>query len=72
MVQLTENDMMEFDVIGIDASIANAFRRILLAEVMELYGALHLDYDSSMDCVVGANNGYRKGFHVQQYFCHTR
>jgi DNA-directed RNA polymerase I and III subunit RPAC1 len=24
---------MEFDLIGVDASIANAFRRILLAEV---------------------------------------
>ena len=24
---------MEFDMVGIDASIANAFRRILLAEV---------------------------------------
>ncbi len=32
VVSLTEDDM-EFDMIGIDASIANAFRRILLAEV---------------------------------------
>ncbi|CAD6248337.1 unnamed protein product [Miscanthus lutarioriparius] len=30
--RLTEDDM-EFDMIGIDASIANAFRRILIAEV---------------------------------------
>lgn len=30
--RLTE-DEMEFDMIGIDASIANAFRRILIAEV---------------------------------------
>lgn len=28
---------MEFDMIGIDASIANAFRRILLAEVSDTY-----------------------------------
>ena len=28
---------MEFDMIGIDASIANAFRRILLAEVRSSY-----------------------------------
>ena len=26
---------MEFDMIGIDASVANAFRRILLAEVSD-------------------------------------
>lgn len=32
MVQLDENTM-EFDMVGIDAAIANAFRRILLAEV---------------------------------------
>jgi DNA-directed RNA polymerase alpha subunit len=29
---MASNDM-EFDMIGIDASIANAFRRVLLAEV---------------------------------------
>ncbi|XP_030628877.1 DNA-directed RNA polymerases I and III subunit RPAC1 [Chanos chanos] len=32
MVQLDENNL-EFDMIGIDAAVANAFRRILLAEV---------------------------------------
>ncbi|CAA2995749.1 DNA-directed RNA polymerases I and III subunit rpac1 isoform X1 [Olea europaea subsp. europaea] len=32
VVRLTEDDM-EFDMIGIDASLANAFRRILLAEL---------------------------------------
>ncbi len=31
-MSLTENEI-EFDMVGIDASIANAFRRILLAEV---------------------------------------
>ncbi|KAF6145115.1 hypothetical protein GIB67_013466 [Kingdonia uniflora] len=31
-----EEDEMEFDMIGIDASIANAFRRILIAEVKAL------------------------------------
>lgn len=30
--RLTEDDM-EFDMIGIDASIANAFRRLLISEV---------------------------------------
>ncbi|KAK3715062.1 hypothetical protein QZH41_012126, partial [Actinostola sp. cb2023] len=32
VIQMSSNDM-EFDMIGVDASIANAFRRILLAEV---------------------------------------
>lgn len=32
VVHLDENSM-EFDMVGIDAAIANAFRRILLAEV---------------------------------------
>ena len=33
MIHLTDTDM-EFDMVGIDAAVANAFRRILLAEVM--------------------------------------
>lgn len=36
VVRLTEDDM-EFDMIGIDASLANAFRRILLAEVCAMF-----------------------------------
>lgn len=28
-----EDGVLEFDMVGIDAAIANAFRRILLAEV---------------------------------------
>lgn len=32
VIRLTE-DEMEFDMIGIDAAIANAFRRILISEV---------------------------------------
>ena len=32
VVSLNEEDM-EFDMIGVDAAIANAFRRILIAEV---------------------------------------
>lgn len=32
VIRLSE-DEIEFDMIGIDASIANAFRRILIAEV---------------------------------------
>lgn len=33
VVRLTEDDM-EFDLVGVDASLANAFRRILIAEVI--------------------------------------
>lgn len=33
VIHLNKDDM-EFDMVGIDAAIANAFRRILLAEVM--------------------------------------
>lgn len=36
MVQMDESTM-EFDMVGIDAAIANAFRRILLAEVTLCY-----------------------------------
>ena len=32
VIKLSDSEM-EFDMIGIDASIANAFRRIMLAEV---------------------------------------
>jgi DNA-directed RNA polymerases I and III subunit RPAC1 len=32
-VQTLNRDDMEFDLIGVDASIANAFRRILMAEI---------------------------------------
>lgn len=32
VIRLSEDDI-EFDMIGIDAAIANAFRRILIAEV---------------------------------------
>lgn len=35
VIRLSEDDI-EFDLIGIDASIANAFRRILIAEVSSL------------------------------------
>lgn len=36
MVHLS-GDELEFDMIGVDASLANAFRRILLAEVRLLF-----------------------------------
>lgn len=33
-----EDGLLEFDMVGIDAAIANAFRRILLAEVPRGWG----------------------------------
>lgn len=45
--RLTE-DEMEFDMIGIDPAIANAFRRILLAEVCKLYNIVARFYLSSV------------------------
>jgi len=36
VVSLTKTDM-EFDMIGIDAAFANAFRRILIAEVCQVF-----------------------------------
>lgn len=36
VISLSETDM-EFDMIGIDAAFANAFRRILIAEVCPLF-----------------------------------
>ena len=32
-VQRLSNRSVEFDIVGVDASIANAFRRIMIAEV---------------------------------------
>jgi hypothetical protein len=46
-----KDDEISFDIMGIDAPIANAFRRILLAEV-DLVTSLHLS------CVRGLNNVY--------------
>lgn len=34
MIKMND-DELEFDMVGIDAAIANAFRRILLAEVFD-------------------------------------
>lgn len=41
VVHLDENSL-EFDMVGIDAAIANAFRRILLAEVFILVTKVEL------------------------------
>lgn len=41
-VKYINDDDMEFDMIGIDAALANAFRRILLAEVGGKFSVSHL------------------------------
>ena len=54
-------DQLEFDMIGIDASITNAIRRILLAEVCTssyISGEL-------FDVISGANYGYWESIDVQ-------
>lgn len=43
IVSLNEEDI-EFDLIGIDAAIANAFRRILIAEVRSVSHCLSLKF----------------------------
>lgn len=40
----TSDDSIEFDMVGIDAALANAFRRILLAEVSDLCVHQHHHY----------------------------
>lgn len=40
VISLTDDDI-EFDMIGIDAAVANAFRRILLAEVCDSTTTIH-------------------------------
>lgn len=51
MVQMDESTM-EFDMVGIDAAIANAFRRILLAEVTLCY-----QRNSLLQMHLGINQG---------------
>lgn len=55
---------MEFDMIGIDAALANAFRRILLSEVILENQKSVIDLWSDFVVVTkGSNNGYRKSLH---------
>ena len=48
--EIYEDDHLEFDLVGIDASIANAIRRILIAEVPSM--AIELVYSSQNTSVV--------------------
>ena len=69
VVSWNEEDM-EFDMIGVDAAIANAFRRILLAEVtgdLTTLGCL----TASFPWPAGPHHGHREGLHVQQHLHHS-
>ena len=55
---------MEFELIGIDAPLANAFRRILIAEVRAS--------DDSRLMHVGPYHGHRESFYIRQHICYTR
>jgi DNA-directed RNA polymerase alpha subunit len=50
--RLTKDDM-EFDMIGVDASIANAFRRILISEV---FACCHVFHEITKNCSLFWNN----------------
>lgn len=67
-VQRLSNRSIEFDVVGIDASIANAFRRIMIAEVY-LYCLFSLQ---SVDTRIGPNNSYRKRIRLAEHVCDAR
>jgi len=56
--RLTE-DEMEFDMIGVDASIANAFRRILIAEVFACFPVL---CEITRNCFIYFSTSYISDF----------
>lgn len=43
-IQRLSNRSIDFDLVGVDASIANAFRRILIAEVCLIFPQSSLSY----------------------------
>ncbi len=53
VVSITQDDM-EFDLVGVDAAIANAFRRILLAEVWICTLILYFRVFMPLDLRVGS------------------
>lgn len=48
-----DENTLEFDMVGIDAAIANAFRRILLAEVKEDVWVSYFQVGRSVGVAVG-------------------
>ncbi len=47
-----DSSCMEFDMVGVDAAIANTFRRILIAEVrfIRAFSSIHLSQPSLSHC----------------------
>lgn len=63
-VSISDDEMEAvFDVVGIDPPIANALRRIMIAEV-RIIPWMHVT-------IVGSNDGHRESVHLQQYWYHA-
>lgn len=63
-VQRLSQHSIDFDVVGVDTSIANAFRRIMIAEV-RLGHCLSAFFSVLIGGMVGAYSVYRAGVCVE-------
>jgi DNA-directed RNA polymerase I and III subunit RPAC1 len=57
-VQRLSNRSIEFDLVGVDASIANAFRRILIAEVKSQVISITVFHADYMGVYLGSDSMY--------------
>jgi len=64
-VQRLTPSSIEFDLVGVDASIANALRRVMIAEVS------HLQRTSQVVLIPDPNSSYRGGLRLEQYIHHA-
>ncbi len=81
IISLNEEEIV-FDLFGVDVSIANALRRILLAEVIALLTIrllfdvcfLYLMNNICLLCLLGtgSNDGYRERLDFDQFIDHPR
>ena len=55
IVKLNQKEM-EFDMIGVDASLANAFRRILIAEVLHVKSFRLVCFNKYLNIFIGTYN----------------
>jgi hypothetical protein len=65
-VQRLTPSTIEFDLVGVDASIANALRRVMIAEVS------HLQSTSHVVLISDPNGSYRRGVCLEQHINHAR
>jgi hypothetical protein len=65
-VQRLTPSTIEFDVVGVDASIANALRRVMIAEVS------HSQSISEVVLISDPNSSYRRGIRLEQHINHAR